>query len=706
MLLPALCAPMCKLHAYFHNSKRSLASARSRARRACFSAFLHRRSASAACRMRAGKCALAVRHAPRVIQRCAVIIDQNSARVSPSSLARVPRRWATPRGVPTKEGARARQESTRQRSSRARVHPDDRAARHCIGGRRAAGRSHAARRSRASRRRARTFPRHGRSSFSSTAPSCRSAAWIARAAEIPIEITPPLACQWRWLDTSALACQLGDGDELTLATRYTLVVHPGIAAEDGATTDGVRRHEFVDASGRASAIAGFATWRSPGTPVIRAVFTQPVSESSVREHLFMRHARRSARRPSTSKPTASCASCRGSSGCPASAYSSISAQPQPASPVDDRPTAVERRDGAPRLARVGRSSELPLDTRVELVVEPGLVPAEGTELGDERRVVVEFDTFPEFAFLGVRCRDVDNEALVVPACRREQRRQPAIRSRGVGLAFSAPVLASEIKAHVEIVPDLAGGRTDYDPVGELARLLAARPARTSAGESTRSGCPSGCEAAEPYRCSRADAAAGPQDEFGRPLRGAARFRVRHEPSAARLHARPSDRRARARRGLRGAALRDESRALRVALSVADAGGRDVRAARTASTCRPSRTFSTACRSAFARCSAASPVRSSAGSTTTPFVPRLAVGRAAVRGSHAVSAAREARPLQLARLGHGPRDGRAGARRRGSRLRRSVGGSLRRRGAARDDGDGRERRRGASRHARARSRSSA
>ena len=108
------------------------------------------------------------------------------------------------------------------------------------------------------------------------------------AAEIPIEITPPLACQWRWLDTSALACQLGDGEQFTLATRYTLVVGEGFAAEDGATTAGVRRHEFTTQRPRVS-YPGFATWRSPGMPVLRVVFTQSVSEPSVREHLFMRH---------------------------------------------------------------------------------------------------------------------------------------------------------------------------------------------------------------------------------------------------------------------------------------------------------------------------------------------------------------------------------------------------------------------------------
>ncbi|HEU4616898.1 MAG TPA: hypothetical protein VFV10_02615, partial [Gammaproteobacteria bacterium] len=103
--------------------------------------------------------------------------------------------------------------------------------------------------------------------------------------QIPIEIAPPLACEWRWLNRSALACELGEDDALRPATRYRLVVSPGIAAEDGATTSGVLRHEFTTQRPRVTYVS-FATWRSPGTPVVRAVFTQPVSESSVREHLY------------------------------------------------------------------------------------------------------------------------------------------------------------------------------------------------------------------------------------------------------------------------------------------------------------------------------------------------------------------------------------------------------------------------------------
>ena len=40
-----------------------------------------------------------------------------------------------------------------------------------------------------------------------------------KADEIPIQISPALDCQWRWLNTSALACQLGQKSSLTPATR-------------------------------------------------------------------------------------------------------------------------------------------------------------------------------------------------------------------------------------------------------------------------------------------------------------------------------------------------------------------------------------------------------------------------------------------------------------------------------------------------------
>jgi uncharacterized protein YfaS (alpha-2-macroglobulin family) len=331
------------------------------------------------------------------------------------------------------------------------------------------------------------------------------------AAEIPIAITPPLGCQWRWLDTSALACQLGDGDELELATRYSLTVSPGIATEDGATTDGVRVHEFVTQRPRVG-FPGFASWRSPGLPVIRAVFTQAVSESSVREHLFFRHVGEPRVRADVSadgelRELPRFIRLPGERGF-------VDFGERQTAPVDDQPTAVDG-NTARRVWLVEPVTELPLDTHVELVVEPGLEPAEGTERGDENRVVVQFYTFPDFAFLGVRCSDIRNDEVLVPAGSTAGH-SPCNPLAGVGLRFSSPVLGGEIKQHVEIAPDLAGGRTDYDP-------WANRPDYTQLGQPHAHGreyviwLPERLRAAEPYRLLTRDTAVGPKDEFGRTL---------------------------------------------------------------------------------------------------------------------------------------------------------------------------------------------
>ena len=51
--------------------------------------------------------------------------------------------------------------------------------------------------------------------------------------EIPIEITPQLNCQWRWLNTSALSCNLDEQSIMSKATRYVIKIEPGITADDG-----------------------------------------------------------------------------------------------------------------------------------------------------------------------------------------------------------------------------------------------------------------------------------------------------------------------------------------------------------------------------------------------------------------------------------------------------------------------------------------
>ncbi len=54
------------------------------------------------------------------------------------------------------------------------------------------------------------------------------------ASEIPISIEPALSCQWRWLNSSNLACQLDEQHAMAPSTRYNITVRPEIKSEDGA----------------------------------------------------------------------------------------------------------------------------------------------------------------------------------------------------------------------------------------------------------------------------------------------------------------------------------------------------------------------------------------------------------------------------------------------------------------------------------------
>ena len=104
--------------------------------------------------------------------------------------------------------------------------------------------------------------------------------------ELPVKITPALNCNWRWLDTSSLSCNLNDADTLAQATTYEVAIEPGIRAEDGVTITEPYRHRFTTERPDVR-YSWFKTWKSPGTPVIRVTFNQSVSKESVAGHLYI-----------------------------------------------------------------------------------------------------------------------------------------------------------------------------------------------------------------------------------------------------------------------------------------------------------------------------------------------------------------------------------------------------------------------------------
>ncbi len=287
-----------------------------------------------------------------------------------------------------------------------------------------------------------------------------------KASEISITIIPGLDCQWRWLNTRALACQLDEADRMVPATRYDIVVNPGIEAEDGATLAEPVTHSFVTERPKVRH-AWFNTWKAPGMPFIRLTFNQPVSRESVGKHVFMMANGPNERRIALSvEPDPDDRQAPSILFPPGDKIHHVTGVDKPAdkSRIEQAKSAANQGAIARRIWLISPTVELTPETKVALKVEPGLVSADGPERGAENRVLVSFHTFPDFAFEGIECTDNDNQKVSIAAIETglevKERCNPLKR---VALVFSAPVIEEEVRDHVMIVPDLAGGRKDYDP---------------------------------------------------------------------------------------------------------------------------------------------------------------------------------------------------------------------------------------------------
>jgi len=279
-------------------------------------------------------------------------------------------------------------------------------------------------------------------------------------AHSPVTVSPSVNCNWHWLDPHSLACDLNEAQALSPATRYTVTVAAGVTGQDGAKLKGEYHWAFTTVRPAIQEYS-FMTWRSPGTPVVRLIFNQPVTHDTVESNLrFGTQARVVAEPDTYDREVFYVLPLPGESG------AVIIPGGTPAVKSDDQITigsnTAGRRIEARRVWLVSPPKELPPDARIQLKAAPGIRSYAGPLLGVERRTVVAFDTFPEFRFLGVRCLIGMRSILISVAAPAE--RQPACNPFGVvSLAFSAPVVALEIKAHLMLDPDLRNDRTDYDP---------------------------------------------------------------------------------------------------------------------------------------------------------------------------------------------------------------------------------------------------
>lgn len=343
---------------------------------------------------------------------------------------------------------------------------------------------------------------------------------LLTADEAPASIEPTVNCHWHWLDPRSLACELDSADALLPATEYAITVKADIKAEDGSTLQQPFRATFSTERPVVTQYS-FETWRGPGTPVVRLVFNQPVTQDSVASHL-----RFSGQQNVVVEPAKYDASVIYVLPLPGEKATLVAqAGPLPAAAADEE--KIEAR----RLWLVSPPTELPKDAHAQLTIAPGLRGYTGTLRGTERRTIVAFDTFPDFRFLGVRCRAPAQVALIAPGDARAQQTKCNPLSR-VSLVFSAPVIASEIREHLDLTPDLAGGRTDYDPWANIyPRSSLAFPHKR--GRQYEVVLPEHLQAFRSYSVKGLERV---RDELGRTLVGpsALQFATDHRPSRLRL----------------------------------------------------------------------------------------------------------------------------------------------------------------------------
>lgn len=270
------------------------------------------------------------------------------------------------------------------------------------------------------------------------------------ASELALSIQPEPGCEWRWLNTSALACQLGDDTALAPATEYRLTVNAEFAADDGTALGETYTHRFITERPLLER-AHFITWMGPGSPVLRLQFNLPVTRESVLATISLRtEAGGEPVRLQAGEVTPGRQEGPG-----------IFPLPGERSFILAKPMDADAQSGeARRYWQVMPVTPLPDDSAASLWSARGLVTPEGPLTGVRERRVVQFHTFPEFEFLGVRCESNDRDTIWH---RPDEAGTPCSPLRSVYLAFSVPVLSEEVQAHGRFEPDLAGGRDDYDP---------------------------------------------------------------------------------------------------------------------------------------------------------------------------------------------------------------------------------------------------
>lgn len=253
--------------------------------------------------------------------------------------------------------------------------------------------------------------------------------------EIPIEISPSVECQWRWLDRSTLACELSTLKPLSAGTTYRISVTPSAMADAAAFTE-AREHSFTIKRPEVT-YAFLDRYLSPERPRYFVQSNIALERSALKKHLFFQE---------------------GSGDRIEATVEELEHSPY------DNDGYVDSSFEKGTWWAVSPSDDLAPGVPFTLESEPGIVARSGNAESTAAKELISGEGFGDFTFVGVRCyssrsRDKDDPQFTIfaqPDAGAAPEDRVCDPMQPVSVVFSSPVTTKDLKKALVLTPNPYG----------------------------------------------------------------------------------------------------------------------------------------------------------------------------------------------------------------------------------------------------------
>ncbi len=253
----------------------------------------------------------------------------------------------------------------------------------------------------------------------------------------PIIISPEINCNWQWLNSSTLSCNISTNSKLQLATTYSINIKKGSKFGNNQTIEIENDYSAQFTNKRPNVYNSWLVdWESPNSPIIKVIFTQPITKESLLKHLY---------------------------------FASI--DPNDQNSVENNKISIKAENIELSKEKtengivtennqewlIRPSQPLPYEKYMGLIIDPGLISLKGIAPSLENRVLTRFKTYSDkFSLISLRCFDSERNQINIPLEKIEKNKQLCDPISGIQLELSSPTLIQQAKCMLKFDPLLNG----------------------------------------------------------------------------------------------------------------------------------------------------------------------------------------------------------------------------------------------------------